>query len=232
MSEQQGKQKRNLVIIGALVGVAVVAAAAIILLSGSGTTLAGEIDYASLPQSRAEDGGFVLGDLNAPVTVVEFADFTCPHCQDYKETMDRFVRDFVVSGKAKLEYRMLRTTGSPYGDFAAQLAECADTVKPGSFWTVHDRLFDLAGAGLYDNMGPDVARILHVDYAKLLECTSNARQFVADSTVGEQAGVQGTPAVMIRVKDGPLQWIVLNGQTYSRGGVGYGELAAVVSQVQ
>ena len=46
--------------------------------------------------------------------------------------------------------------------------------------------------------------------------------------MGQQAGVTGTPAIMIRYKDGPLQWITIGGQTLNRGGVPYSTLAQVV----
>gem|GEM_PF-6126817 len=40
--------------------------------------------FASLPQSRTEDGGFVVGKPEAPITIVEFVDYACPHCQTYR----------------------------------------------------------------------------------------------------------------------------------------------------
>jgi hypothetical protein len=44
--------------------------------------------------------------------------------------------------------------------------------------------------------------------------------------------VQGTPAIMVRFSDGPLQWITMGGQTYNRGGLAYETLAALVNQSQ
>jgi protein-disulfide isomerase len=223
-------RQRNMLIIGVLVVVVVVAAAVVILLSGN-TTGSG-LNFDNIPQSRTEDGAFVLGNPDAPITVVEFADFTCPHCQDYVGDVTRFITEYVATGKAKFEYRMLRTTGSQYGDFAAQLAECSETVKPGSFWKAHERIFTLAAAGLYSDIGRDVAKTIGAEYGTLLECTSNAKQFQADSLVGQQAGVTGTPAVMIRFENGPLQWITIGGQTYNRGGVPFSTLAQVVLAVE
>src|SRR5689334_6670070 len=54
--------------------------------------------YAAIPHSRTADGAFVLGDPNAPVSIIVFEDFTCPACQNYKPTMDSFVQNFVVTG--------------------------------------------------------------------------------------------------------------------------------------
>src|SRR5688572_1885482 len=44
--------------------------------------------YADIPFSRTVDGAPVLGDPDAPITIVEFADFACPPCQRYQPTME------------------------------------------------------------------------------------------------------------------------------------------------
>jgi hypothetical protein len=49
---------------------------------------------------------------------------------------------------------------------------------------------------------------------------------------GASNGVSGTPAVMMRVGDGPAQWINYNGVTYNRGSVSFDVLAAVINSYQ
>lgn len=224
-------QRRNLAIITVIVVVAALAAVAVILISSNSTSAAGR-DYSNIPQSRTEDGGFVLGNPDAPITIVEFADFTCPHCQEYAETIHRFIDEFVATGKAKLEYRMFPIVHPQYAPFTAQLAECAEQLKPGSFWNAHDFIFQLSGAGRYDAMGRLVAERFGLEYSELLDCAGSARQFTTDMNLGRTVGVQGTPAVLVRYGDGPLSWITLNGQTYNRGGVAYSVLSDVVQSVQ
>ncbi|QCI79904.1 hypothetical protein E6W36_11505 [Hankyongella ginsenosidimutans] len=36
--------------------------------------------------SKTKDGGFIMGNPNAPIKLVEFASFTCPHCADFHKT--------------------------------------------------------------------------------------------------------------------------------------------------
>ena len=48
-------------------------------------------DYSGIPQTRSDDGAFVLGEADAPITIVEFADFLCPHCQTYHATMQKVI---------------------------------------------------------------------------------------------------------------------------------------------
>jgi protein-disulfide isomerase len=224
-------QQRNLSFIIAIGIIAILAAGAIIWISSNSATSTGR-DYSSIPQSRTEDGGFVLGNPEAPITIVEFADFTCPHCQEYAETMHRFIDEFVATGKARFEFRMFPIVHPQYADFTAELAECADDLNPGSFWDAHDLIFQLAGAGRYDAMGRLVAERFGLDYSALLECTGNARQHVTDMNLGQQAGVQGTPAVLVRYGDQPLSWINLDGQVYNRGGVSYNVLSEAVQRAQ
>jgi protein-disulfide isomerase len=216
-------QRSGLIVI-VIVVVAVVAAAALILLSFNQPVTTALEDLADVPKVRLEDGGFVLGYKDAPVTIVEFADFTCPHCQDYVPTIDQFIDEYVITGKAKFEYRMLRSTSHPLGNFLAQLVECADDVKPGSFWAAHSRIYQLSSAGQYENIGPAVANYLDIPYGDLLACTTEADQFVFDGALAADNGVQGTPAIMVRYNDGPLQWP----SGASRGGLPFSVLAGIV----
>ncbi len=224
------KQQRNLVLIVIVVAVAAIAAIAVILIS-SNTTAAAR-DYSNIPQSRTGDGAFVLGNPDAPVTIVEFADFTCPHCQEYSESIHRFIDEFVATGKAKFEYRMFPIVHPQYAPFTAQLAECTAELSPGSFWNAHDLIFQLSSAGRYDAMGRLVAERFGLEYSELLDCAGDARQYETDMNIGRGVGVQGTPAVLVRYGDGPLSWISINGQTYDRGGVAYSVISDVVQSVQ
>ncbi len=65
----------------------------------------------------------MLGEENAPVTIVEYASFTCPHCRDFEETVWPKVQEkYVDTGKAKLVYREVYFDGA--GLLAASLARC------------------------------------------------------------------------------------------------------------
>lgn len=48
----------------------------------------------------------VLGKADAPVTLIEYASFTCPHCANFaKETLPAVKKDYIETGKVKLIYR-------------------------------------------------------------------------------------------------------------------------------
>ena len=55
------------------------------------------------------EGGFRMGNPNAPVKLVEFASLTCPHCQEFHEAGQPTIKDkYVATGKISYEYPQLR----------------------------------------------------------------------------------------------------------------------------
>lgn len=185
--------------------------------------------YADIPHARGEDGAFVLGDPDAPITLIEFADFGCPHCQSYKPVIDAFIEEYVATGQARYEFRTFPTAGGMLTDFAARIAECADEQREGAFWSAYDTLFLLAMSGRYDEkIGMAVAERHDLDYDALLTCTETAHQVDIDVDYAHAMGIQGTPGVMIRVGDDEPQFIVLDDIAYERGGVPYDVIAEVI----
>jgi protein-disulfide isomerase len=175
--------------------------------------------YADIPQSRTEDGAFVLGDPEAPITIVEFADFMCPHCQDYHEVVLEFIDQYVATGQAKFEYRMFPVVSPEYSEFSAQLAECAAVQDEALFWPAHDLLYDLAASQQIDltETPATLAEVLEIDVDTLESCTETADQFETDTQVGNDVGVSGTPSVLVRLEDGSLGWPFFEGQVGSGG---------------
>jgi protein-disulfide isomerase len=220
-------QTRNLVIIGAVVAVALVGVVLIIALGGANTGDA--INYAAIPSTRAADGAFVLGDPNAPITLIEFADFACPHCQSYHPTMQQFIREYVATGQARFEYRILPTTGREVSVFTGKLLECADTLQPGAFWRGKDLMYVYATTGRYNaQIGRQFAQDMGLNYSDLLTCTNNAQQVTIDLNLANSVGISGTPATMIRYGDGAPSWITVGTTTWDRGGAPLSAISTVV----
>lgn len=222
--------RQGLLILGIVIIVVAVLAIIAILLSGN---QGGEADVASIPQSRGSDGAFVLGNPNAPITIIEFADFACSHCQQYHPTVTEFINNYVATGKAKFEYRVFPTAGGQLSYYTGQLVECAENQKAGSFWKSYNLMFNYAATGRYtQDVGRQLATDLGLNYADLLSCTSTATQVQTDINFGTQSGITGTPATMVRYGDGAAQFISYNGNTYNQGGAPYAVLAAVVDAAQ
>lgn len=92
------------------------------------------VDVGSLP---------VLGKPDAPVTVIEFADFQCPFCERfYKDAEKGIIENYVKSGKVKFVFRNYAFLG-PESNIAAEGSYCAS--EQGKFWEYHNFLFDNQG---------------------------------------------------------------------------------------
>lgn len=186
--------------------------------------------YEDIPFSRTADGGFVLGEPDARVTIVEFADFICPHCQDYQEIAHEFIDTYVKTGEAKFEYRQFPIVDAVYSPLTAQWATCADEQKDGAFWPAHDALFDLAASGQIDEDTYKVlADIVGVDADKLSICAETADQHEIDSALAASFGITGTPGMLVRLGDDTLAWPFVDGQLYNRGGVPMVVLDAILA---
>lgn len=74
---------------------------------------------------------FVLGDKNAPVTLIEYASLSCPHCAAFaRESFEKLKTEFVDSGKVKFIFRNFPLNQSALT--AAMFATCqAHDTKPG-----------------------------------------------------------------------------------------------------
>jgi len=70
----------------------------------------------------------VIGDPAAPITIIEYASLTCPHCANFHaDTLPKLEKDWIETGKAKLIYRDYPL--DRYAASAAMIARCAPTDK-------------------------------------------------------------------------------------------------------
>src|SRR5471030_29186 len=134
----------------------------------------------------------VEGDLKAPITMIEYASFTCPHCAHFAVTeLPVLKTKWIDTGKVKLVYRdfPLYETAAK----AAQLAECSGNDK---YFAVIDMIF--RSQGTWAVASDPIAelskslRIAGMDANAVKACLANqvvADAVVADYRSGEQAGV-------------------------------------------
>jgi protein-disulfide isomerase len=74
--------------------------------------------------SAAEVGDHALGDPNAPVTIIEYASLTCPHCAEFHEdVLPQLKERYIAPGKVRLVYRDFPLDQRALA--AASLAHCA-----------------------------------------------------------------------------------------------------------
>ena len=231
----QLKQNRPLLIVAAVAVVAVVAIVVWQLLAVAPSNSSPFTRFEAIPQERLADGGFVLGNPEAPITVIEFADFACPHCQEYSPVIHNVIDEYVAAGQAKFEYRMFISAADPtYGPYTAKLAECASEQVDGGFFAAHDVLFEIGRArGRFnDQTARTIADRLGLNYSQLLDCAQDADQYEFDQNMGINLGVQSTPTIMVRYGSSDPQFITIGSQTYNRGPVPANVLEAVIAAAQ
>lgn len=82
---------------------------------------------------------FVLGNINASVAIIEYADFQCPFCgKFFKETKKTLLDNYIAEGKISFAYRDFAFLGNE-SIRTAEAARCAG--DQGKFWEYHDYLY-------------------------------------------------------------------------------------------
>lgn len=102
------------------------------------STSSGELVTVSL------DDDPVMGNSNAPVTMVEFSDYECPFCKRYfEQTYPQLKKDYIDTGKVKLVYRDLPLSfHEPAASVEANAANCVREQKGDeAYFKMHDLLF-------------------------------------------------------------------------------------------
>ncbi len=142
------------------------------------------------------DKGRLRGDPNAPVTIIEFSDFSCPYCKQAETTVNQLLAKY--QGKIRVGYRdfPLRQL-HPQAQLSAEASRCAGDQN--KYWEYHDLLFaNNSKQGREDLMG--YARALKLDDKQFDVCLNSGRfkpQIEQDIRVGSAAGVVSTPAFFI-----------------------------------
>ena len=144
----------------------------------------------------------ILGDPNAPVTIIEFGDYQCFYCNKFfHDTEDQIHENYIKTGKAKLIFKDFTIIGQD-SVVAAHAAHCAD--EQGKFWEYHDTLYknwngENNGWASAENQFK-FAKQLELDETKFTECMSSERHIEkirASSEDAKTLGLTGTPAFFV-----------------------------------
>jgi protein-disulfide isomerase len=151
-------------------------------------------------------GAPVLGAPTAPVTIVEFSDFECPHCAAAHPLLKRLVRE--LDGQVRLVFMHYPLTESHQRAMPAARASVA-AGRQGKFWEMHDLLFENRGA-LSDEDFERYARQIGLDVERFqrdMRSEESRRAVERDRALGRQVGVTGTPTLFVNGRRfrGPLR---------------------------
>ena len=163
--------------------------------------------------------GHLRGDPNAPITIMEFADFECPGCGQFAALQGPDVKARIIdAGLANFRVYDFPLTSIHQNTLAAHLAaSCAE--DQGKFWEMHDKLF----AGQMDwstqattnprKFFDTYAGEIGLDMAAFNSCFDSQKhlpKIQANAAAGTERGVSSTPTLVIGNK------VYAGGLTYDR----------------
>lgn len=137
-----------------------------------------------------------LGVANTPVTIVEFADFSCPFSKVSSFVMRTLAAKYPT--QFMFIYRDFPLVElHPFAQKASEAAACAN--EQGKFWEYHDKLYQNQDS-IDDTSFEQFALQLNLDTARFHDCYAGhtyAKQIDQDYQDGLTAGVRGTPTFFI-----------------------------------
>jgi protein-disulfide isomerase len=157
----------------------------------------------TLPPAQAT--GHSMGRPDAPVQILEFADFECPACANYSVVTEPDVRKRIIDlGLARVTYYDFPLPQHKNTWVASEAAACAG--DQGKFWEMHDRLFQGQNdwnteatsdpAGVMKGYAKDLG--LAVDtWQTCLSQHTHRREIEANKAEAERRHVDQTPTFVI-----------------------------------
>jgi protein-disulfide isomerase len=155
---------------------------------------------------------YIFGDPNAPVTIVEFADYQCPACGVFANQVEAKLEEKLVqTGKVRYVFRDFPLSIHPNAPAAAITAACVNAQAPNRFREFHKLLFQLQAE--WSALEPKVAvqkiigygKLLGLDDQKLRMCFNSKTpnfDLNRDMDVGTRVQLSGTPSFVFISKKG------------------------------
>ena len=191
--------------LGILVASVVAAAVSILLFFGVGRLPQARLGRADsetswllvdLTEEVDPERDHIRGPVEAPVTLLEYGDFECPHCGRAAPVVRRLLERF--DGQVRFVFRHLPLIDvHPNAALAAEAAEAAGAQD--RFWEMHDLLFEhQQDLDLHDLVGYAATLGLDTDaYTEALRDGNFTPRVGRDVNSAEEAGVAGTPSFFV-----------------------------------
>lgn len=183
-------------------------------------------DQPSGPVKVSVDDDPVMGNKNAPVTVIEFSDYECPFCKkSFTDVLPELKKNYIDTGKVKLVYRDYPLSFHANAGKEAEAAECARSLgNDATYYKFHDQIFAKTtsnGTGLALTELPVIAKNLGLNVTQFQQCLDSGKfadEVAKDMADGTAAGVSGTPSWIIGAssQDGQIEGqLIVGAQPFS-----------------
>jgi len=134
------------------------------------------------------------GPADAPVKIIEFADYECPYCQQVNPEIARLEHDF--EGKVAFAFKDFPLPMHTHAEKTAEAARCA--AAQNKFWEYHDLLFQSKAFGIPDLK--EYSRAVKLDTDKFESCLQSGEKapgIQKDLAQGKSLGLSGTPSFFV-----------------------------------
>jgi len=159
-----------------------------------------------LPVKISADNDPIIGNPDAPITIIEFSDFQCPFCARFhSQTLPLILEEYIEQGKVKLVFRDFPIQSIHPNAFPASIAaECAN--EQGKFKEMHDMLFDNQNEwnkqDTVDALSSfsQYATNIQLEQETFDSCLTNGKyieEIKKDLDDGRDYGVSGTPRFFV-----------------------------------
>lgn len=156
------QQTNRLLVIGGIVLVALIVVG--LMVASTAKRAVGTV-LTPVPVSRPQTRLNTMGDPNAPVKIVEYADFQCPFCMHFsRDTEAQIIEAYVKTGKVYFEYHPVVII-SEESQRAAEAALCGGDQE--KFWEMHDIIYANQGAERSGALADYRLQAFASDYVKL-----------------------------------------------------------------
>ena len=158
------------------------------------------------PQKVSVDDDPIMGDKNAPLTMIDFSDYECPFCKRYfDDTFSQIKKEYIDTGKVKYVYRDLPLSfHDPMATLEAVAANCArEQDEDATCFKYHDEIFARTksnGNGLSKDDLSTIASDLGLNLSSFQLCIdteSNKEEVQKDLADATEVGASGTPTFFI-----------------------------------
>lgn len=173
----------------------------------AGALLLALVQLAEAGGGAVADDGRIRGLADAPITLIEYSDFTCGYCgKFFRETWPRLLAKYIETGKVRFVYRDYPRSDQGTGVEAAVAARCAGA--QGRYWPMHDRLFSERGR-LESGSFKSYAKVIGLDetsFAKCFDEREYLESIFRDRQEANRWGFHGTPGfILIRTVAGSTE---------------------------
>jgi protein-disulfide isomerase len=149
-----------------------------------------------------ENGSPVMGNINAPITILEWGDYQCTFCYKFHQnTLDIINEDFIKTGKVKIIFKDFPLNG-PDSKLAAEASYCAQDQE--KYWKYHDELYKNWGGErtgwITRESLAKFAETVNLDVEKFNKCLDDHKYENKVDLLyafGKEIGIDATPSFLV-----------------------------------